>query len=93
MSKSAKPRSRKRPAKSKIAQPKATAARAETKQARLIEMLKRPEGTTIDEVVKALKWQSHTVRGAMAGALKKKLGLKIASEKTEERGRIYKITD
>jgi hypothetical protein len=56
-------------------------------------MLKRPEGTTIDEVVKALKWQSHTVRGAMAGALKKKLSLKIASEKTEERGRIYKITD
>ena len=93
MSKSAKPRSRKRPAKFKIAQPKATAARAETKQARLIEMLKRPEGTTIDEVVKALKWQSHTVRGAMAGALKKKLGLKIASEKTEKRGRIYKITD
>ena len=56
-------------------------------------MLKRPDGVTIDEVVKALKWQPHTVRGAMAGALKKKLGLKIESEKTEERGRFYRITN
>ena len=96
MSKSAstsKPRSRKRPVKSKKAQSKAPTARAETKQARLIEMLKRPDGATIDEVVKALKWQSHTVRGAMAGALKKKLGLKIASEKTEQRGRVYRIAN
>ena len=88
-----KPRSRKRPAKAKKAQPKATTARADSKQARLIEMLKRPDGVTIDEVVKALKWQPHTVRGAMAGALKKKLGLKIESEKTEERGRFYRITN
>jgi hypothetical protein len=91
MSKSAKPRSRKRPVKSNKAQPKAPTARAQTKQARLTEMLKRPEGTTIEEVVKALKWQSHTVRGAMAGALKKKLGMKIESEKTEGRGRVYRI--
>jgi len=54
-------------------------------------MLKRAGGATIDEVVKALGWQPHTVRGAMAGALKKKLGLKIESEKIEERGRVYRI--
>jgi hypothetical protein len=89
----AKPRSRKRSVKTKRSQPKAPAARAESKQARLIEMLKRPEGATIDEVVKALKWQSHTVRGAMAGALKKKLGLKITSDKIEDRGRVYRIAD
>jgi hypothetical protein len=84
---------RKRPVKSKKAQLKAPAARAESKQARLIEMLKRPDGATIDEVVKALKWQSHTVRGAMAGAFKKKLGLKITSDKTEDRGRVYRIAN
>ncbi len=84
---------RKRPVKPKKAQPKAPVVRAESKQARLIKMLKRPDGATIDEVVKALKWQSHTVRGAMAGALKKKLGLKITSDKTEDRGRVYRIAN
>jgi hypothetical protein len=41
-------------------------------------------------MVAATGWQSHTVRGAMAGALKKRLGLTITSEK-EERGRVYRI--
>jgi hypothetical protein len=63
-----------------------------SKQARLIEMLKRPEGVTISEAAKALEWQSHTVRGAIAGALKKKLGLTIDSEKVEDRGRVYRIS-
>ena len=62
-----------------------------TKQALLIELLKRPTGATIDEIVTATGWQSHTARGAMAGALKKKLGLTITSEKDETRGRIYRI--
>jgi hypothetical protein len=66
--------------------------RADTKQARLIEMLKRPEGATIAEVVEALEWQAHTVRGAIAGALKKKLGLKVETETTDAaRGRFYRI--
>jgi hypothetical protein len=54
-------------------------------------MLRRPEGVTVDEVVKALDWQAHTVRGAMSGALKKKLGLTIESKKEAERGRVYRI--
>ncbi len=62
-----------------------------TKQARLIEMLKRPQGTTIAELAEALGWQAHTVRGALAGALKKKLGLAVTSETDHERGRIYRI--
>lgn len=62
-----------------------------TKQAFLIEMLKRPAGATLDEIVTATGWQSHTARGAMAGALKKKLGLNITSEKDESRGRVYRI--
>jgi hypothetical protein len=66
-------------------------SRADSKQAQLIEMLKSPDGATIDEIVKKFKWQAHTVRGAIAGALKKKLGLKVQSEKVEDRGRVYRI--
>ncbi|MGD9946296.1 MAG: DUF3489 domain-containing protein [Hyphomicrobiaceae bacterium] len=65
--------------------------RSDSKQAQLIDMLRRPEGVTIDEIVKALKWQAHTVRGSMSGALKKKLGLTIESEKEGERGCVYRI--
>lgn len=70
----------------------APAAREGTKQAKLIEMLRRPEGATIAQVVKATGWQPHTVRGAMAGALKKRLGLAITSEKPEDGERVYRIT-
>jgi hypothetical protein len=70
---------------------KPTRTRANSKQAQLIEMLKRPEGATIEEIVAKLKWQAHTVRGAFAGALKKRLGLKVESEKVEGRGRVYRI--
>jgi len=65
--------------------------RTGTKQALLIDLLRRPEGATIAEIVEATNWQAHTVRGSMAGALKKKLGLTIASEKDEKRGRVYRI--
>lgn len=72
--------------------PKARAPRAGTKQAQLIEMLRAEGGATIDEIATALDWRSHTVRGALSGALKKKLGLTITSEKVEGRGRVYMIT-
>ncbi len=65
-------------------------AKRDSKQAILIELLKRPGGATIDEMVKATNWQRHSVRGVMSGVLKKKMGLTIASEKGE-RGRIYRI--
>jgi hypothetical protein len=70
---------------------KPTRTRANSKQAQLIEMLKRPDGATIEEIVAKLKWHAHTVRGAFAGALKKRLGLKVESEKVEGRGRVYRI--
>ncbi|RNI19106.1 DUF3489 domain-containing protein [Paracoccus pantotrophus] len=73
--------------------PKARIPRTGTKQAKLIEMLRAEGGATIDEIVAALDWQAHTARGAMSGALKKKLGLTITSEKIEGRGRAYRITD
>jgi len=71
--------------------PKARTPRTGTKQAKLIEMLRADGGATIDEIVAETGWQAHTVRGAMSGALKKKLGLNITSEKVEGRGRIYQV--
>jgi hypothetical protein len=65
--------------------------RPDSKQAQLIAMLKSPDGATIEEIVKKFDWQAHTVRGAIAGALKKKLGLNVQSEKVEGRGRVYRI--
>lgn len=62
-----------------------------TNQATLIAMLRTPDGATIEEIIAAIGWQSHTVRGAISGALKKKLGLEVTSEKVENRGRVYKL--
>jgi len=62
------------------AAPKTRTPRTGTKQALLIDMLRREKGATIEEVVVATGWQSHTVRGAISGALKKKLGLDVGSE-------------
>lgn len=73
------------------AAPKARTPRAGTKQATLIAMLRTPDGATIEDISAATGWQSHTVRGAMAGALKKKLGLEVTSEKVEGRGRVYRL--
>jgi Protein of unknown function (DUF3489) len=85
----AKPNTRPKAPKSK--ETKEPCARDGSKQAQLISMLRRAKGATIDEVVEALEWQPHTVRGAIAGALKKKLGLDVTSEKDDKRGRVYRI--
>ena len=65
--------------------------RSGTKLDRLIEMLRAPEGASIKEVSEALDWMQHSVRGAVAGALKKKYGLTILTEKVEGRGTVYRI--
>jgi hypothetical protein len=78
-------------AKPKAATKAASTPRAENKQSQLITMLKRLDGATIVEIATALDWQPHTVRGAIAGALKKKLGLKVESKKVDDRGRVYRI--
>jgi hypothetical protein len=70
--------------------PTPRAPREGTKQAALIDMLSRPEGATIEEIATGLQWAPHTVRGAMSGALKKRLGLVITSQKDIQRGRIYR---
>ena len=63
-----------------------------TKQAHVVAMLRRKQGATIAEIVAATEWASHTVRGFFAGALKKKLGLTVTSEKVEGGERTYRIT-
>ena len=71
---------------------RAVRTRETSKQATVISMLKRTEGATIDQICEATGWQPHTVRGAMAGALKKKLGLDIQSSKESGGSRTYRIT-
>ena len=80
-----------RKAKSRASRTAAPRTRDGSKQAQLIAMLRRAKGATVDEIAEALSWQPHTVRGAIAGALKKKLGLDMLSDKVEGRGRIYRI--
>jgi hypothetical protein len=60
--------------------------RAGTKQAKMIEMLKRPEGATVEQIAEATGWQHHTIRGAISGALKKKLSLTVEVTRTREVG-------
>lgn len=67
--------------------------RADSKQARVIEMLRRPEGATIRQICEVTGWQAHTVRGTFAGAFKKKLGLTLTSEKPEGGERVYRIVE
>ena len=64
-----------------------------TKQATLIAMLRRPNGADLDEIAEATGWQKHTIRGAISGALKKKLGLEVTSTKDHQNRRIYRLTE
>jgi hypothetical protein len=59
-----------------------TKLRQGTKQAKVIEMLQRPDGATITQIAEATAWQQHTIRGFFAGTIKKKLGLELTRNKT-----------
>ena len=77
----------------KISAPTTTdAAPRQTKQQIMIDLLRRPGGASIEEIAAVTGWQPHTVRGAMSGALKKKLGLEITSKKLDGQPRRYEIT-
>jgi hypothetical protein len=69
-----------------------TAGRAESKQARLITMLRASSGATVAAMMAATEWQQHSVRGFLAGVIRKKLGLNLVSEESDD-GRIYRIKD
>ena len=82
-------KSKKAGTKPKAAKMKASAAG--TKLQRLEMMLRRPEGATIAQLSKALDWQAHSIRGAMSGTLKKKLGLAMTAGKADGQDRVYRI--
>ena len=66
-----------------------TRAAGQTKTARVIALLERPQGATLKAIMKATDWQTHSVRGFISGHLKKKLGLKVRSSVRGER--VYSI--
>ena len=70
---------------------KSVKVRPGTKQAKVIEMLQRPEGATIAQIYEQVCWQHHTIRGSLHGVLKKRLGFTITSEKMDDGDRIYRI--
>ena len=69
-----------------------TATRSDTKHARIIAMLRAPAGATVAAMMTATDWQQHSVRGFLAGVVRRKLGLNLVSEQTDQR-RIYRIKD
>ena len=64
--------------------------RANSKQARVLGLLRGPNGATIASVIRSTGWQPHTVRGFLAAVVRKKLGLRLESEKTDGE-RVYRI--
>jgi hypothetical protein len=94
MSKRKRGRAAKAQASSKV-RPKAARSgehkrRANSKQARVLGLLRRPSGATIAAIMPSPGWQPHTVRGLFAAVVRKKLALRLASEKTDGE-RVYRI--
>jgi hypothetical protein len=79
-----KSRARSAPASSKRIAP------AGTKHAHVLAMLRAPAGATIAAIMSATDWQQHSVRGFLAGVIRKRLGLNLVSEQTDK-GRVYRI--
>jgi hypothetical protein len=70
---------------------KAGVTRDGSKAAKILELLKRPEGATLAAIMKATDWQAHSVRGFLSGTIRKKLGLNVVSTKAEDGERTYSI--
>jgi len=62
-----------------------------SKKAKVIQMLQRPDGATLEGLMKATGWQAHSVRGFLSAAISKKMGLEVASAKRDDGQRVYRI--
>ena len=70
---------------------KAGEAREGSKAATVLDLLTRPDGATLAELIKATGWQAHSVRGFLSGTVSKKLGLAVTSAKVESGERSYSV--
>jgi len=66
-------------------------ARAGTKKARILNLLKQPKGATVRELMRATGWQSHSVRGFISGHLVKRMELQVNSTRRSDGQRLYRI--
>jgi Protein of unknown function (DUF3489) len=73
-----------------VAAKEPSTARAESKGAKILALIGRPKGATLEEIQKATDWQAHSIRGFLSTAAKKH-GLKIESTKTEAGDRVYQV--
>lgn len=74
-----------------VARQQAASPRKGTKQEKLIAMLRRKEGATIEQMTRALAWQSHTVHGVLSGTIRKRLGLSVVGAANAGGKRTYRI--
>ena len=83
----------KRAKKPKAAKPAKSAegTREGSKAAKVLDLLKRPNGATLKDLMKATGWQAHSVRGFLSGTVGKKMGLNLVSEKGEQGERTYSL--
>jgi hypothetical protein len=74
-----------------VAQQQASSPRKGTKQEKLIALLRRKEGATIEQIARALAWQRHTVHGVLSGTIRKRLGHNVVGIDNADGTRIYRI--
>jgi hypothetical protein len=72
---------------------KGAPVRAGSKKAAILALIHRPQGATLAELMRATGWQPHSIRGFISGAIGKKMGLRVESEKREDGERVYRFSN